>query len=147
MNAILLCLVLVATEPFTLTVRSTDIDQNGHVGNATYVEYMQCARWDWIKKETGLTHADFVKKNEIPIVMEVTKVKYLQACHEGDYLTIRTIPLGISGKDFTFRTVMRRDGEIVTIGEVTMRTYAPEVGHTVRVTPEIREAFERNIEE
>src|SRR5699024_7805289 len=55
---------------FHLTVRSTDVDMIGHVNHAKYLEYMEWARFEWLKK-LGLSMDELTRRQLLPVVVHL----------------------------------------------------------------------------
>ena len=73
-----------------IVVRSTEIDVNGHVNNAKYLEYLEWSREAWYEN-AGL-HYDVFLKMGIQTVTVNININYRKECRQGDSLTIRTSP-------------------------------------------------------
>lgn len=73
-----------------IVVRSTEIDVNGHVNNAKYLEYLEWGREAWYE-EAGL-HYDVFLQMGIQTVTVNININYRKECRQGDRLTIVTLP-------------------------------------------------------
>lgn len=73
---------------FRTIVRSTEIDVNGHVNNAKYMEYLEWAREDWYEQH-GLDY-ERLKSEDIATVVVHAELSYRREAYQNDCLTIRT---------------------------------------------------------
>lgn len=71
-----------------LVVRCTEIDVNGHVNNAKYVEYFEWGREDWYERH-GLTHARLLALGAITVTVNLN-VNYRKEARQGDELQVVT---------------------------------------------------------
>lgn len=70
-----------------LNVRSYELDSFGHVNNATYLNYLEYARGDYLRQR-GLSFADFHQWDAMPYVIRV-EISYRASCRVHDDLEIR----------------------------------------------------------
>jgi acyl-CoA thioester hydrolase len=68
-------------------VRGYELDSYNHVNNATYLNYLEQARWE-IVNDTGIL--DFVKKRELFIVVTEIRIRYKGMAKVFDELTVKT---------------------------------------------------------
>ncbi|MFD0712492.1 acyl-CoA thioesterase [Paenibacillus sp. GCM10027626] len=71
-----------------IVVRSTEIDVNGHVNNAKYLEYLEWGREDWYE-QAGF-HYDVFLQMGIQTVTVNININYRKECRQGERLFIRT---------------------------------------------------------
>ncbi|MEY3601883.1 MAG: hypothetical protein RL169_1127 [Armatimonadota bacterium] len=69
-----------------LSVRSYELDSFGHVNNATYLQYFEVARCDWLKN-AGLPFPE-IQRAGIQIVIADATVKFLSPAFFTDELSI-----------------------------------------------------------
>ncbi|MBW7458502.1 acyl-CoA thioesterase [Paenibacillus sepulcri] len=74
----------------SIMVRSTEIDVNGHVNNAKYLEYLEWGREEWYE-QAGL-HYDVFLQMGIQTVTVNININYRKECRQGDQLRIITVP-------------------------------------------------------
>lgn len=84
-----------------ITVRSTEIDVNGHVNNAKYLEYLEWGREDWYER-LGLHYDRLLDMGVITVVVHVSADFRLEA-KQNDKLTIRTRLSKIGNTSFTMK--------------------------------------------
>ena len=71
-------------------VRCTEIDVNGHVNNAKYVEYLEWGREEWYERQ-GFPYDRLQGLGAATVVVNIN-LNFRQACHQGDRLRIVTWP-------------------------------------------------------
>lgn len=70
-----------------IKVRGYELDSYNHVNNATYLNYLEQARWE-IVNDTGIL--DFVKKRELLIVVTEIHIRYKGMARVFDDLIVNT---------------------------------------------------------
>lgn len=71
-----------------IIVRSTEIDVNGHVNNAKYLEYLEWGREAWYE-QSGLDYEMFLSMGIQTVTVNIN-INYRKECRQGDRLTIIT---------------------------------------------------------
>jgi thioesterase-3 len=71
-----------------IVVRSTEIDVNGHVNNAKYLEYLEWGREEWYER-SGLAYETFLAMGIQTVTVNIN-INYRRECRQGDRLTITT---------------------------------------------------------
>jgi YbgC/YbaW family acyl-CoA thioester hydrolase len=72
---------------FYLTVRGYELDSFGHVNNSVYLNYIEQAQWEMLRK-TGTY--DFLKEGElVPAIIEIT-IRYIREARLFDEMVIRS---------------------------------------------------------
>jgi YbgC/YbaW family acyl-CoA thioester hydrolase len=121
-----------------IVVRSTEIDVNGHVNNAKYVEYLEWGREEWYDRH-GFSYDRLKSLGAITVMVNIN-LNFRQPCHQGDRLRVVTWPSGRGRTSFTLaQRIKRADGTAVADGVVTLVTVDPD---TRRAVP-LPEAFAR----
>ena len=106
-------------------VRCTEIDVNGHVNNAKYVEYLEWGREEWYDRH-GFAYGRLEALGAITVVVNIN-LNFRQACHQGDRLRIVTWPRGRGRTSFAFaQRIDRADSTVVADAVVTLVTIDPE---------------------
>ena len=72
-------------------VRCTEIDVNGHVNNARYVEYLEWGREEWYDRQ-GFGYDRLKGLGAVTVVVNLN-LNLRQPCHQGDRLRIITWPI------------------------------------------------------
>jgi YbgC/YbaW family acyl-CoA thioester hydrolase len=117
-----------------IEVRCTEIDVNGHVNNAKYIEYLEWAREAWYES-LGLTHARLLAEGAITVTVNLN-VNYRRETRQGERLTIETKPARLGNTSFVLtQTIHDGAGELVLDASVTTVTIDAETRRS-RVVPE-----------
>jgi len=92
-----------------IVVRPTEVDVNGHVNNAKYVDYMEWGREEWYERQ-GLPYA---------------RLFALGAVTVGEFLVITTRPERLGRTSFALhQEIRKRDGTLAP-GLITVVTIDP----------------------
>ena len=102
-------------------VRCTEIDVNGHLNNAKFVEYLEWGREEWYECH-GFGYDRLEELGAITVVVNIN-LNYRQPCHQGDRLRIVTSPQQRGHTSFALaQRIERSDGTVVADGVVTLVT-------------------------
>jgi thioesterase III len=102
-------------------VRCTEIDVNGHLNNAKFVEYLEWGREEWYECH-GFGHDRLEELGAITVVVNIS-LNYRQPCQQGDRLRIVTWPQHRGRTSFALaQRIEMSDGTIVADGVVTLVT-------------------------
>ena len=132
-----------------LVVRPTEIDVNGHVNNAKYVEYLEWGREDWYER-LGLPYERLLALGAITVTVNLN-LNFRRECRQGELLTVVTRPERLGRTSFALRQEIRkRDGELAADAVVTLVTIDPAT-RTGRPVPDalagpFRPLHERDVE-
>ena len=104
--------------PYTRKVRYSDTDTQGIVFNANYLVYVDDALTDWMDA-TGLG-GDILPSHGYEIVLAHIDLDIRSSGRLGDVLdtSIDVTRIGNTSVTFTFRTVERGEGRLVTEGNL-----------------------------
>ncbi|MRH87771.1 thioesterase [Nocardia sp. SYP-A9097] len=126
--------------PFSvpITVRGYELDINGHLNQAVYLQYAEHARWEMLKA-AGTPGEKMVAAGIGPVVLE-NNIKYFRELHLGDEVTVSCEFEWQGGKVFRMRQEIRRlDGTVsaeinVTAGvmDLKARKLVPDPGAALR---------------
>ncbi|MDI3328589.1 MAG: acyl-CoA thioesterase [Alicyclobacillaceae bacterium] len=117
-----------------IVVRSTEIDVNGHVNNAKYLEYLEWGREEWYER-AGLPYERFLEMGIQTVTVNIN-INYRKECRQGDRLTIRTRPKKVGRTSFVLeQDIVNQRGEIVADATVTSVTM-DAVSRSSRPVPE-----------
>ena len=117
-----------------IVVRPTEVDVNGHVNNAKYVEYMEWGREEWYEKH-GLPYERLFSLGAVTVTVNLN-LNFRRECRQGDVLTIVTRPERLGRTSFVLRQeVRKRDGAVAADGLITMVTIDPS-SRTSRPVPD-----------
>jgi thioesterase III len=121
-------------------VRCTEIDVNGHVNNAKFVEYLEWGREEWYDRH-GFAYDRLKDLGAITVVVNIN-LNYRQPCHQGDRLWIITWPRGRGRTSFAFaQRIERSDSTVVADGVVTLVTVDPDTRRAVPLPEEFARLF------
>lgn len=81
-------------------VRTYELDSFGHVNNATYLQYFELARCEWLR-DAGLPFPE-IQRAGIQIVISDANVKYLTPAFYTDELSITCTCESATGASVTF---------------------------------------------
>lgn len=90
-------------EPFTVpvTVRGYELDTQGHLNQAVYLQYAEHARWELLRA-AGISQDALLSSGVGPVAIETT-IRYLRELRGGDEVTVSCAFTWSDGK--TFRVV------------------------------------------
>lgn len=118
-----------------LIVRSTEIDVNGHVNNAKYLEYLEWGREEWY--DMNQLHYETLLGHGVQTVTVNININYRKECKQGDRLTVTTEPQSIGRSSYVLRQEIVNDrGELCADALVTSVTMDVET-RTSRAVPDV----------
>lgn len=101
-----------------IIVRSTEIDVNGHVNNAKYLEYLEWGREEWYD-QNGF-HYDTILSWGLQTVTVNININYRKECRQGDRLSIRTRPEKLGRTSFVMKQeIYNQHGDLAADATVT----------------------------
>ncbi len=107
-----------------IVVRCTEIDMNGHVNNARFVEYLEWGREDWYERN-GLPYDRLLGLGAMTVTVNLD-LNYRRECRQGDELTVVTRPERLGRSSFALRQeVRKRSGDVAADAVVTLVTIDP----------------------
>jgi YbgC/YbaW family acyl-CoA thioester hydrolase len=115
-------------------VRSTEIDINGHVNNAKYIEYLEWGRDAWYDQH-DLEYDDLLEEG-IQTVTVNLNANYRKECKLGEVLTIETRALTARRSSYVMEQIIRKqDGTVAMDANITLVTM-DKVTRKSRTMPE-----------
>ncbi|WP_067814878.1 acyl-CoA thioesterase [Nocardia inohanensis] len=94
-----------------VTVRGYELDINGHLNQAVYLQYAEHARWELLRA-AGIQEEKMIASGIGPIVLE-NNIKYFRELHGGDEVTVSCEFEWAGGKVFKMRQfVTKLDGTV-----------------------------------
>jgi Predicted thioesterase len=126
---------------FTLALRWSDQDANGHLNHARIVTLMEEARVRWIRSERGI--GDLVQG----VVVASLTVDYLA---QAEYVPEMTLSLGverIGTKSFTLRHTGIQGGTTVFVGTTVIVPLGEDRTGSRALSDDERRALEQNLVE
>jgi YbgC/YbaW family acyl-CoA thioester hydrolase len=132
------------TSRIEITVRSTEIDVNGHVNNAKYVEYLEWGREDWYET-LGLHHATLLAVGVITVTVNLN-VNYRREVKQGQRLWIKTWPVRLGNTSFVVgQEIVDESGGVAVDATVTTVTIDAETRKSRVVPQPLAAAFGANL--
>jgi len=126
-----------------IQVRSTEIDVNGHVNNAKYLEYLEWGREEWF--EQYQLDYDVLKDCGVVTVVAHVSANYRRESVQNDRLRIRTRLIAVGNASFRMeQLILNQRDETVLDAEFVIVTTDPEGHETVRVPDVIRDKVVRS---
>ena len=123
-----------------IIVRSTEIDVNGHVNNAKYLEYLEWGREDWYE-QAGLFYDRLLVMGVQTVTVNIN-INYRKECKQNDRLSIKTQPNKIGRSSFVLlQEIYNQNGEKCADALVTCVTINTETRKSCEVPDEIRALF------
>lgn len=123
-----------------LVVRPTEIDVNGHVNNAKYVEYLEWGREDWYERN-GLPYDRLLALGAVTVTVNID-LNFRRECRQGETLTVATRPERLGRTSFALRQEIRRaGGETAADAVVTLVTIDPATRKSRPVPEELARAL------
>jgi thioesterase-3 len=122
-----------------IVVRPTEIDINGHVNNAKYVEYLEWGREEWYERN-GLPYERLFALGAVTVTVNLN-LNYRKECRQGELLVVLTRPERLGRTSFTLRQEIRkRTGEVAADAMVTLVTIDPATRISRPVPNELAQA-------
>ncbi|MFC7547832.1 acyl-CoA thioesterase [Plantactinospora sp. GCM10030261] len=104
-------------DPFRVrvTVRGYELDTQGHLNQAVYLQYAEHARWEFLRA-AGITQDRLLASGVGPVALEVT-VRYLSELRGGDEVDVSCEFHWGAGKTFRIEQDYRRPdgGQVATL--------------------------------
>ena len=127
-----------------LIVRPTEIDVNGHVNNAKFIEYLEWGREEWYERNQ-LPYDRLLTLGAATVTVNIN-VNYRRECKQGETLTVVTRPERLGRTSFSFYQEIRAaDGTVAVDAQVTLVTIDPESRRPRVVPPELAGAIEDRV--
>jgi thioesterase-3 len=124
----------------TIIVRSTEIDVNGHVNNAKYLEYLEWAREEWYE-QAGLTYETFGAMGVQTVTVNIN-INYKKECRHGDNLRITCAPQQAGRSSFVLKQeIYNQRDEICADAMVTSVTMDSQIRKSREMPEELRRLF------
>jgi thioesterase-3 len=122
-----------------IVVRPTEIDVNGHVNNAKYVEYLEWGREEWYERN-GLPYERLFELGAVTVTVNLN-LNFRKECRQGEVLIILTRPERLGRTSFALRQEIRkRTGEVAADAVVTIVTIDPATRTSRPVPDELAQA-------
>ena len=124
----------------SLKVRSYELDSQGHVNYAVYLNYLEYSRVSALE-EVGLRFDDYIKRGMYIVIAEV-KLKYLAPATLGDELeiTLESKKMGRTSATFKQEIFNKKSGEKVLDAEL-VGVFINKEGKPIPIDEAFRRAF------
>ncbi|BCJ86795.1 acyl-CoA thioesterase [Effusibacillus dendaii] len=123
-----------------IIVRSTEIDVNGHVNNAKYLEYLEWGREEWFE-QNDLYYDRILAMGAQTVTVNIN-INYRKECKQGDVLIIKTRPQKLGRTSFVLlQEIFKKNGELAADATVTVVTIDTETRKSRPVPAEIARLF------
>src|SRR3954447_5543773 len=107
-----------------IVVRPTEIDVNGHVNNARYVEYLEWGREEWYDRQ-GFAYDRLRGLGAVTVVVNIN-LNLRRPCRQGDRLRIVTWPERRGRTSFVLaQRIEEERGAVVADARITLVTVDP----------------------
>lgn len=131
-----------AASVLEIVVRSTEIDVNGHVNNAKYLEYLEWGREEWY--ESAGLHYEVLKQLGVITVTANININYRKECRQGELLLVRTSPERVGTNSFVLcQEIVRAEGGLCADAAVTLVTVDTVTRRSTAVPQRLRALFAR----
>jgi YbgC/YbaW family acyl-CoA thioester hydrolase len=120
-------------------VRCTEIDVNGHVNNAKYVEYLEWGREEWYDRQ-GFDYDRLKGLGAVTVVVNIN-LNFRRACRQGDRLRISTWPQHRGRTSFALAQRIDRADGTVADAVVTLVTVDPDTRRPAPLPEEFARLF------
>lgn len=123
-----------------IVVRSTEIDVNGHVNNAKYLEYLEWGREDWYE-QAGFTYDRLIEMGIQTVTVNI-HINYRKECRQNDRLSIRTRPEKVGRTSYVLvQEIYNQYGDLCVDALVTNVTMDTATRKGCEVPGELRKLF------
>lgn len=128
---------------FTWPVRVyfQDTDAGGVVYHASYVNFMERARTEWLRTH-GYSNAGLMKEFGVVFVVRSMKLDYLRPALLDDMLDVTAQVKDIGRSRITLLQTVRREDEMLTEAEVHLVSVSLDTFKPVRVPEVLRSQWE-----
>lgn len=123
-----------------IIVRSTEIDVNGHVNNAKYLEYLEWGREEWYEA-CALSYETFGVLGIQTVTVNIN-INYRKECKQGEHLTVSCRPEKMGRSSYVLQQEIRnQQGELCADALVTSVTMDSVARKSREAPAELRKYF------
>lgn len=107
------------SKPFTVRigVRGYEVDTQGHLNQAVYLQYGEHARWEFMRA-VGIPQEKLIASGVGPVALE-TAIRFLRELRSGDEVDVSCVFEWPGGKTFRVRQEYHRVSDGVLSAELT----------------------------
>nr|WP_279628327.1 acyl-CoA thioesterase [Paenibacillus ferrarius] len=123
-----------------IIVRSTEIDVNGHVNNAKYLEYLEWGREEWYE-QSELFYDTFGAMGIQTVTVNIN-INYKKECKQGEHLTVTCRPDKMGRSSYVLKQeIVNQQGELCADALVTSVTMDSTTRKSVEAPEALRKHF------
>ncbi|MEC0228467.1 acyl-CoA thioesterase [Paenibacillus alba] len=123
-----------------IIVRSTEIDVNGHVNNAKYLEYLEWGREEWYE-QSELFYDTFGAMGIQTVTVNIN-INYKKECTQGEHLTVTCRPDKMGRSSYVLKQeIINQQGELCADALVTSVTMDSTTRKSVEAPEALRKHF------
>ncbi|WP_246362893.1 acyl-CoA thioesterase [Paenibacillus alba] len=123
-----------------IIVRSTEIDVNGHVNNAKYLEYLEWGREEWYE-QSELFYDTFGAMGIQTVTVNIN-INYKKECKQGEHLTVTCRPDKMGRSSYVLKQeIINQQGELCADALVTSVTMDSTTRKSVEAPEALRKHF------
>lgn len=126
-----------------LIVRSTEIDVNGHVNNAKYLEYFEWGREEW-NEQGGLFYDTFLEMGIQTVTVNIN-INYRKELTQGEQIKVKTSPVKVGRTSYVLRQeILNEAGDLCSDALVTCVTMDEATRKSREVPDALRVLFDES---
>ncbi|HVA66178.1 MAG TPA: thioesterase family protein [Elusimicrobiota bacterium] len=117
-------------------MRFADTDAMGHVNNARYLSFLECARIDYLRRVLGRT-----EPREFGVIIARTEIDYKSPAFHYETLLVgcRVDGVGESSLSMSHRVEEKSSGRLIALAKAVLVGYDYAAQKTCRISEEWRE--------
>lgn len=125
----------------TIEIRWCDLDADGHVNGAVYLNYLEEARDEWLARALGSSGSGW------DYVVARIAVDFLsKLCQEDDVVVVRCFLASLGASSVTLREeIVTREGRLAANAQATLVAYDRQSGTSRRLSEGERQCLEREV--
>ncbi len=125
----------------TIRVRSYELDSFGHVNNATFLNYLEAARGDYLE-QMGLSFNDFAKWQSYPVIVR-HEIEYKAPALYGDELSIEAIIDKVGRSSMRFVYDVYKQNRQLLAKAVTTLVFVGKEGSPISIPAPFKKELDR----
>lgn len=126
-----------------LIVRPTEIDVNGHVNNAKYLEYLEWGREEWYEA-ADLPYNKLLQEGFQTVTVNIN-INYRKECVQNERLTVITEPEKAGNSSYVLKQIIMSETDVVCADAVvTCVTMDPSSRKSKPLPEMLRKFFPTN---
>ena len=125
---------------YQVRVYYEDTDAGGVVYYANYLRFAERARTEALR-EAGLPHAAMHAEHGVIFMVRSVELEYLRPARLDDVLTIRTVPLAVTGATVTLRQSFHLAEQDIAVARIVLACVKAASGAAARIPLAWRKAM------